>query len=79
MTTGPAAAVLGGHKGASVKVLLRLRGEGSETNPTRHSDALCACDAVRALTCPPAQRRACAKPTLIPLGPVLQWSWVSSF
>lgn len=33
MTMGPAAAVLGGYKGASVKVLLRRSGEGSEMNP----------------------------------------------
>ena len=52
MTMGPAAAVLGGYKGASVKVLSRLSGEGSEMNPTWHSNALCAFDAVRACTCP---------------------------
>lgn len=72
MTVGPAAAVLGGYKGASVKVLSRLSGEGSEMNPTWNSNALCAFDAVRACTCSPAQQHACAKLTFIPLGPVLQ-------
>lgn len=33
MAVGPAAAVLGGYKGASVEVVPRHRAEGSETNP----------------------------------------------
>lgn len=50
---GPRSRGLRGYKGASVKVLPRLRGEGSETNPTWHSNALSACDAARACTCSP--------------------------